>query len=558
MGYQHWKYETLHAFCMEAFEKFGFTEAEANIIQDVLLTSDLYGIESHGMQRMVRYHKCIEKGMIHVDTKPEVVFETPVSAVIDGHDGMGQLIGHKAMTLAIEKAKQSGVGIVSVRNSNHYGIAGYYAKMACREGLIGFSCTNSEAIMVPTNGRLAMLGSNPIACAMPAEPYDFFFDASTTVVTRGKLEMYNKAEKPLPEGWALDKDGHPSTNAPDVLANIVAKNGGGIMPLGGSTEQLGSHKGYGYGMLCEIFSSILSMGATSNYCMTGGRGNICHGFAAINPAFFGDAEAIKKHLSTYLEELRESPKAEGRERIYTHGEKEIAAISDRKANGIPVNDNTMVEVLDLCSYLHIDFSKAGVYDYTAALCVFMPRSELNDIFDLGEDYYSGYFSDTELTDIKSQYIGSVVDLDALTKISRQLDVSMGSMMGMVNGFAIVIYMVLLYLLSKIIIEKNAQSISMVKILGYTNGEISRLYILSTSMVVVLCLLLSLPLETVIMKVLFREMMLSSISGWITLWIDPMIYLQMFAAGIVTYTVVALLEFRRIKKVPMDEALKNVE
>ena len=227
MGYQHWKYETLHAFCMEAFEKFGFTEAEANIIQDVLLTSDLYGIESHGMQRMVRYHKCIEKGMIHVDAKPEVVFETPVSAVIDGHDGMGQLIGHKAMTLAIEKAKQSGVGIVSVRNSNHYGIAGYYAKMACREGLIGFSCTNSEAIMVPTNGRLAMLGSNPIACAMPAEPYDFFFDASTTVVTRGKLEMYNKAEKPLPEGWALDKDGHPSTNAPDVLANIVAKNGGG-------------------------------------------------------------------------------------------------------------------------------------------------------------------------------------------------------------------------------------------------------------------------------------------------------------------------------------------
>ena len=204
------------------------------------------------------------------------------------------------------------------------------------------------------------------------------------------------------------------------------------------------------------------------------------------------------------------------------------------------------------------FKIAGVYDYTAALCVFMPRSELNDIFDLGEDYYSGYFSDTELTDIKSQYIGSVVDLDALTKISRQLDVSMGSMMGMVNGFAIMIYMVLIYLLSKIIIEKNAQSISMVKILGYTNGEISGLYILSTSMVVVLCLLVSLPIETVVMNVLFREMMLSSISGWITLWIDPMIYVQMFAAGIITYGIVALLEFRRVKKVPMDEALKNVE
>ena len=204
------------------------------------------------------------------------------------------------------------------------------------------------------------------------------------------------------------------------------------------------------------------------------------------------------------------------------------------------------------------FKVTGIYDYTAGLCVFMTRTQLNETFDLGEDYYSGYFSDTRITDIKDKYIGSVVDLDALTKISRQLDVSMGSMMGMVNGFAIVIYMVLIYLLSKIIIEKNAQSISMVKILGYTNGEISRLYIMSTSLVVVVCLLLSLPLETVIMKVLFREMMLSSISGWITLWIDPMIYVQMFAAGIITYGIVALLEFRRVKKVPMDEALKNVE
>ena len=243
-----------------------------------------------------------------------------------------------------------------------------------------------------------------------------------------------------------------------------------------------------------------------------------------------------------------------------NAEKESAAvyISSAYADKFLLHVGDTITLKEKYEKEKYSFKIAGVYGYTAALCVFMPRSELNDIFDLGEDYYSGYFSDTELTDIKSQYIGSVVDLDALTKISRQLDVSMGSMMGMVNGFAIMIYMVLIYLLSKIIIEKNAQSISMVKILGYTNGEISRLYILSTSMVVVLCLLLSLPLETVIMKVLFREMMLSSISGWITLWIDPMIYVQMFAAGIITYGIVALLEFRRVKKVPMDEALKNVE
>lgn len=356
MAYQYWSYETLHLFCMDAFQKFGFTEPEAYIIQDVLLTSDLYGIESHGMQRMVRYHKCIENGMIDVYAKPEVVFETPISAVIDAHDAMGQLVSYRAMEMAIEKAKASGVGIVSVRNSNHYGIAGYYAKMACEEGLMGFSCTNSEAIMVPTYARKAMLGSNPIACAFPAEPYDFLFDSSTTVVTRGKLEMYNKMEKSLPEGWALDKNGHPSTDAPDVLANIVGKHGGGIMPLGGSTEQLGSHKGYGYGMLCEIFASILSMGSTSNYSMTGGKGNICHGFMAINPTFFGDSAAIKEHFSTFLQELRNAPKADGQEKIYTHGEKEIAAVERILKDGVPVNDNTMVELLDLCDYLGIDFS----------------------------------------------------------------------------------------------------------------------------------------------------------------------------------------------------------
>ena len=349
-----YSYEALKKFCTDAFLKFGFTEEESRIIVDVLLTSDLYGIESHGMQRLVRYHKGIENGLIKVDAKPEIVFETPVSAVIDGHDGMGQLMGYKAMNLAIEKAKQSGMAIVTVRNSNHYGIAGYYAKMACREGLIGLSMTNSEAIMVPTFGRKAMLGSNPIAIAMPAEPYDFFFDASTTVVTRGKLEVYNKMEKPLPEGWALNKDGNASTDAADVLQNIGAHVGGGIMPLGGNTERNGSHKGYGYGMLCEIFTAILSMGMTSNHTYIEGRGGVCHGFIAIDPKVFGDAKEIEAHLSSFLKELRESPKAEGQDRIYTHGEKEVFALKDRMENGIDVNVKTVAEMVDLCNYLGMD------------------------------------------------------------------------------------------------------------------------------------------------------------------------------------------------------------
>ena len=357
MGYQYWKYDQLNQLCNDAFQKFGFNADEAKTITDVLLLSDVYGIESHGMQRMYRYYKSIQKGMIDINAKGDVVFETPVSAVIDGHDGMGQVIGRKAMEMAIEKAKTTGIGMVVVRNSNHYGIAGYYAKLACEQGLIGLSCTNTNPIMVPTYGRTAMLGTNPIAVAMPAEPYPFFFDASTTVVTRGKLEVYNKAGKALHDGWALNKDGHPSNDAADVLGNIAAHKGGGIMPLGGSTEDTGSHKGYGWAMVCELFSSILSMGTTSDQTGKGGKGGICHGFMAINPGIFGDAEGIKAHLSAYLEALRNAPKADGQTRIYTHGEKEVEAQARLMAEGIPVNDNTMVEVLELCNYLGLDFSK---------------------------------------------------------------------------------------------------------------------------------------------------------------------------------------------------------
>ena len=233
-------------------------------------------------------------------------------------------------------------------------------------------------------------------------------------------------------------------------------------------------------------------------------------------------------------------------------------ISSAYADKFSLQPGDMITLKEKYEKDKYTFRVKGIYEYNGGLCIFMNQNQLNRIFDLGFDYYSGYFSDTKITDISSKYIGSVIDLDALTKISRQLDVSMGNMMGLINGFAIAIFLVLIYLLSKIIIEKNAQSISMVKILGYSNGEISRLYILSTSLVVVLCLLLSFPVETILMKGIFREMMLQSLSGWIALYIDPKIYVKMFVIGLVTYAVVALLEYRKIQKVPMDEALKNVE
>ena len=204
-----------------------------------------------------------------------------------------------------------------------------------------------------------------------------------------------------------------------------------------------------------------------------------------------------------------------------------------------------------------EFTVEGIYPYEAGIAVFMPQKELNQTFDLGDDYFCGYMSDTEITDIDDKYIGSVIDVDALTKVSRQLMVSMGSMMYLVDGFAIVMFVVLIYLLSKIIIEKNAQSISMVKILGYTNREISRLYLMSTSVVVTAFLLISLPIETMLMKVIIKIVM-QSMTGWISFYLDPKIYVEMFVLGICSYAVVAMVEYRRIRKVPMDTALKNVE
>lgn len=204
-----------------------------------------------------------------------------------------------------------------------------------------------------------------------------------------------------------------------------------------------------------------------------------------------------------------------------------------------------------------EFAVEGIYPYEAGIAVFMPQKELNQTFNLGDDYFCGYLSDTEITDIDEKYIGSVIDVDALTKVSRQLMVSMGSMMYLVDGFAIVMFVVLIYLLSKIVIEKNAQSISMVKILGYTNREISRLYLMSTSVVVTAFLLISLPIETMLMKVIIKTVM-QSMTGWISFYMDPKIYVEMFVLGICSYAVVAMVEYRRIRKVPMDTALKNVE
>jgi len=356
MSYLKYNYKDLKNLCNTSFEKFGFNSEESETITEVLLLSDLFGIESHGVQRLVRYYNGIKNGIMKVDAEIETVHETLISAVLDAHGAMGQIAGKKAMEMAIEKAKATGIGMVTVRNSNHYGIAGYYSRMAEQEGLLGMSMTNTEAITVPTFGREAMMGSNPIAISMPAEPYPFLLDMSTSVVTRGKVEIYNKRKEPLPIGWTLDGDGKDTDNAKDVLYNIINKIGGGIVPLGGSGEGFSGHKGYGLAVAVDMFTGIFSGGITSNHIDGGKASGTCHCFFAVDYGIFGDKEAIKNNMSKYLTELRESKKAVGASRIYTHGEKEIEAYNDRIENGILVNENTLKEIEEMCSYLDINVS----------------------------------------------------------------------------------------------------------------------------------------------------------------------------------------------------------
>ena len=355
MAYMNLDYPKLRELIHKIFCAYGFTQKDSDTITDSLLNADLCAVESHGVQRMIRYHLAIGEGMVDINAQPEIVHETPISAVIDAKDAMGQVVGFSAMQLAIEKAKKSGMGMVAVRNSNHYGMAGWYAKMAAENDLIGFCMTNSEAIMVPTFASKPFLGTNPIAVAMPADPEPFLFDAATTVVTRGKLEVYTKNGEPIPENWTLDEFGQPCTDAGRIVSNITNKVGGGIVPLGGSTEETSGYKGYGFGMVCELFTSMMAGGPPSHLSYKKPhKAETSQCFWAMDYGVFGNKEEIKANFSQMLDELRAFPKAEGQSRIYIHGEKEIESTARKKVEGIPVNEKTFQELSDIAKELGID------------------------------------------------------------------------------------------------------------------------------------------------------------------------------------------------------------
>jgi len=341
---------TLQNFMVDVFKACGVPAEDAQLASEVLITSDLRGIESHGIGRLKYYYDRIKTGQHQVLTQFEVVRESPTTAVADGHHGMGMVIGVRAMQMAIDKARQYGMGSVAVRNSTHFGIDGYYPLMAVKEGMIGMSFTNARPAVAPTFGVQPMLGTNPIAFGCPTdEPFPFLFDAATPIIQRGKIEIAQREEVQIKEGLVIDQNCQPMTD-PTLILKGFDQGTAAFLPVGGVGETFGGHKGYGLGVMVEIFSSALQNGAFL-YGLTGFDEHhqrqpfkVGHFFMAIHIECFTSLDEFKKTVGTILRQLRASRKAPGQSRIYTAGEKEYESEQRVRAEGVPVIPNLQKEI----------------------------------------------------------------------------------------------------------------------------------------------------------------------------------------------------------------------
>jgi L-2-hydroxycarboxylate dehydrogenase (NAD+) len=342
--------DELYSFMKDVFIASGVPADEAKTCADVLIASDLRGIESHGIGRLKMYYDRIKSGQQTAKTSIEIVRESPTTAVVDGHHGMGMIIGSQSMQMAIDKAKQYGMGSVAVRNSTHFGIDGYYARMAAEAGMIGMSFTNARPSIAPTHGVKPMLGTNPIAFAAPTdEEFPFLFDAATSITQRGKFEVLARAEKPAIEGWVIDDQGHFMTD-PNKVLDGLGKEKAALLPLGGAGETLAGYKGYDLAVIVEILSSALQCGSFMWGLIGLDEQNkpqpfkLGHFFMAINVENFCSLEDFKANTGAILRELRASTKAPGATRIYTAGEKEFETEKRIREIGVEVNPNLQKEI----------------------------------------------------------------------------------------------------------------------------------------------------------------------------------------------------------------------
>lgn len=355
-------FDIMERYMTDVFVGLGVPEPEAALCADVLIAADKRGIDSHGIGRLKPiYYDRIKLGIQFPETNFDIVRESPTTAVIDGHHGMGMVIAKRSMQMAIDKAKKYGMGMVAVRNSTHYGIAGYYALMAAENNMIGITGTNARPSIAPTFGVENMLGTNPLTFAMPTdEDFPFFLDCATSVSQRGKIEVYDRANKELPSGWVIGRDGQTRTDTSQILEDLV-KGTAALTPLGGIGEDTAGYKGYGYATVVEILSAALQQGTflkgLLGFNPDGSRRPYAlgHFFIAMDIAAFVEPDEFKKTTGDILRDLRNSEKAPGCEHIYTAGEKEYLTYLERKDKGVPVNDALKNNIITMRDELKLDY-----------------------------------------------------------------------------------------------------------------------------------------------------------------------------------------------------------
>jgi LDH2 family malate/lactate/ureidoglycolate dehydrogenase len=331
----------LENMCAGIFISLGIPEDEARDSARILAAADARGIQSHGVARIKRYAGGIKMGRIRGGVKPTVLHETPVSLVLDAEGGMGLSLSKQSMEKVIAMAQKNGFGVCSVRNSNHFGIAGFYAEMAARQDMIGIAMTNTAALGVPTFARKAMFGTNPIAFAAPGLDGKLFsLDMATTTVTRGRVEVHEREGKTLPSGWAVDSRGLGTADPARLLEDMLYQRGGGLLPLGGEGEDGGGHKGYGLAVMVDILTALCSGGIFGSAVKDSEQSSarVCHFFMALKISLFRPPEAFKQDMSRMLEALETLTPAEGAGRVYYAGLREQEAEAESARRGVPLTE----------------------------------------------------------------------------------------------------------------------------------------------------------------------------------------------------------------------------
>jgi LDH2 family malate/lactate/ureidoglycolate dehydrogenase len=353
-------FEKMEGFVTDVFTALGMPKDDARICADVIVSADRYGIDSHGVNRMKQmYYDRIKEGIQNPVTDFEIVREGPTTAVVDGHDGIGQVISKKSMDLAIRKAKKYGMGMVAVRNSSHFGAAAYYVLMAANQGMIGITGTNTRPSVAPTFGVENMLGTNPLTFAMPGDEFPLLHDCATSATVRGRIEAYAKLGKPIPEGWVIDNRGRVRTDSEQILEDLI-KGDAALIPLGGVGEGSVGHKGYGYAVVVEILSAALQGGSFLKMLLGFKDGkkvpyHLGHFFIAIDVSAFTKLDEFKKTTGDILRQIRASKKMPGRDRIYTPGEMEHLKWMERKDKGIIVKPELQAEIKQMVKELNLEY-----------------------------------------------------------------------------------------------------------------------------------------------------------------------------------------------------------